>query len=162
MVSVSKKDLFFSHGGTALMSTICLVMYECPAEAEDTPVIPCLDKKVLIVYRNLKDRFLSGWLSVCLLVCGMVHNQGSLQSWGEAWLLAWQYWHLTATVDEAWAFSHCYCVKGKPRAQRSLQLWSISVHKEPIAPSGNQVQSSVGLLQQNYYCTVIKLLKLCL
>lgn len=42
------------------------------------------------VLKSETDRFLSSLLKVCLLVCGMVQNQRSLQSWGEAWLLAWQ------------------------------------------------------------------------
>lgn len=110
------------------------------------------------------DGFLSGLLKVCLLVCGMVQNQRSPQSWAEAWLLAWQYQHLTAEINKVWVFSHRCCVQGKPRTERSLHLWSsISIHEESVAPSGSQVHVlSVRLLQQNYYSTVIKSLKLCL
>lgn len=89
------------------------------------------------------DRFLSGLLKVCLLVWGMVQNQRSLQSWGETWLLAWQYQHLTAEINKVWVFSHRCCVQGKPRTERSLHLWyNISIHEKSVAPSGSQVHVS--------------------
>ena len=49
MVTVSEKDLVFSHGGTPLMSTICLVTYERLTEVEDMLVSLCLDRKVFPV-----------------------------------------------------------------------------------------------------------------
>lgn len=146
-----KKTLFFSHGSTALMRIICLVTYECFTEVEDMLVSPWLDRSGFSVYW-IWDR--GGFKCYFLLVCGMVQNQRSLQSWGKAWLLAWQYQHLTAEINRVWVFSHRCCVQGKPRTERSLHLWyKISVHKESVAPSGSQVhvlsvQSSVRLLQR--------------
>lgn len=153
MVAVSEIDLFFCRGGTALRYTICLVMCECPTEVGNNASIPLLRQEgIFCVLKSETDRFLSGLLKVCLLVCGVVQNQRSLNSWGEAWLLVWQYQHLTAEINTVWGFSHHCCVQAKPRTERSLLLWYVFIHEDSIAPSASEVhalsvQSSVSLLQ---------------
>lgn len=124
--------------------------------------IPLLRQGVFFcVLKSETARLLGGLLKVCLLVCGMVQNQRSLQSWGEAWLLAWQYQCLTAEINKLSIFTSLLCA-GEAKDWKFSTLVIQQFYTRGVRCSlcsqvhVLSVQSSVRLLQQNYYSTVIK------
>lgn len=67
---LSQKICVFSHGSTALMRTVCLVICECLTEAEDRPISPCLQRMLFFMYWILRQTDFKApcWKSVCWFV----------------------------------------------------------------------------------------------